>query len=584
MAFNRHERVLSAQKQSVPLITRGKPSASLGSHGNLAFAELDGIGVVQYVKIENTWKQVVQPPSTTQAETVSKNVDVDLGDTTAFIKRDGSRDFTGDQSHGGQSISEVKDLTVGGITNLRETKIDIPFEGDLRITGDGDVKGDLTSYIHRNGYTFTTYYGGINLYALDGSAGSTLHVFSAGTSSFQYGDNVEITMRQSHDLMDNTSWGDEVRSYTIGLGNAHLGETARFNVTSSASGQSNIGIGLQTITDNSPDTLNTILIESLGSNFPAATEVKPGYDPIQLYWGVNIQSDYGINIESLQSGNTLDTSAIQIKATSRINIGASSSAFYSLSQSLFSPNRTKVHGLFEFTQLYKTLRNRKIYTDIGYNTSIAEWYEEFEIDEDGDPPGDFESEYWHEYPKWDAIDTDRIMRAHTHRAYAGSNAQSDEEAAFDEVPYNGTLLIIPNRSPAPTQVSAGTQDDEGNHMLTPIYANRNTGTDFSLAGTVWLVTVFFYSDSDSSKRGLNVGYVVNVNSTTILTPEDMGYATQYYTDGGSDIGKILWNTGENLDTTGIYWKNDMNDGDMRVHASALRMQSGSNYSNKFMEH
>ena len=47
-------------------------------------------------------------------------------------------------------------------------------------------------------------------------------------------------------------------------------------------------------------------------------------------------------------------------------------------------------------------------------------------------------------------------------------------------------------------------------------------------------------------------------------------------------GKISYDyDSANLEGSGIYWENDMNDGDMYVYASALRIQSGINFWNTF---
>lgn len=59
MAFNRHERALSAKKSNSPIFRRGIPDNKEGFSGDVAYVDVEGVGTVQYVKKDNSWVPVV---------------------------------------------------------------------------------------------------------------------------------------------------------------------------------------------------------------------------------------------------------------------------------------------------------------------------------------------------------------------------------------------------------------------------------------------------------------------------------------------------------------------------------------------
>ena len=583
MAYNRQERVLSAGKQSIPLIRKGKPQPAEGFHGDLAFAELDGIGIVQYIKIENNWRRVVNHNITTQAElsaTPIPEIEENSQDTSSFIKKDGSRDFTGNQSHGGHNIENVNNLDVGGVTNLDETRINTN-DGDFQILGDeNNIAINLNASRGQQDVSITTGDGVLEFSAFNyGSSNpnDTLLITSSGESKYNFGEDVTITMQP----LSSFNWQSNslIGTYKVSTGlisyNDNYQLSGSFDVLSACNGIQMSGINLTADTNTVSGSLNSIKIKSINSNFEPYNP-KEGFETVQLDWGVDVHSDFGVRLFSDASSLSQTASDISIGASGRINIGASSLAL-NLSQNPYSATRTKLHGLFEFTRLYKTMDNRQIYTDIGYNTSLQNNLDYSSTDQEN-----VEIEYWHEYPKWDAIDTSRLMRAHTHRACGRSGWSSAEES----VPHGGKLYIVLNRSTNGITVPDGTTDGNGNASTTTYNKSEGNGTDFGEPGTVWLVTVFFHN-SANTKQGFNAGYVVNTKGVTAtadaLTPEraGFGYTTQYYTDAGAQ-GKISYDyDSANLEGSGIYWENDMNDGDMYVYASALRIQSGINFWNTF---
>mgnify|MGYP003108481248 FL=1 len=78
MAFNRHERTLSAKKSSAPIFTKGVPDNREGADGDVAYVDLSGIGTVQYVKKDNAWIPITSKfDFFTQGEQISQSKTID---------------------------------------------------------------------------------------------------------------------------------------------------------------------------------------------------------------------------------------------------------------------------------------------------------------------------------------------------------------------------------------------------------------------------------------------------------------------------------------------------------------------------
>ena len=184
------------------------------------------------------------------------------------------------------------------------------------------------------------------------------------------------------------------------------------------------------------------------------------------------------------------------------------------------------------------------------------------------------------YPIWDGLDTNRLMRAHTNRACAVSNYGNSSTPVDD----NGKLYIVYNKSNSPIDAPTGQSDGSGNPETEPVYLSRGAGTDWEEPGTVWLVTVYFRNGN--TYAGFNVGYVVfSYAGGVALDPEDIGYTTQYISDGTLNSAgtkgmiKHDYNVGSQ-ETTGIYWENDTGS-TVDVWASALKIQSGTDFYDTF---
>ena len=78
MAFNRHERTLSAKKSSAPIFRKGIPDNREGAAGDVAYVDLSGIGTVQYVKKDNAWIPITSKfDFFTQGEQISQSKTID---------------------------------------------------------------------------------------------------------------------------------------------------------------------------------------------------------------------------------------------------------------------------------------------------------------------------------------------------------------------------------------------------------------------------------------------------------------------------------------------------------------------------
>tara|TARA_R100001082_G_scaffold16399_1_gene8288 strand:+ start:5695 stop:7449 length:1755 start_codon:yes stop_codon:yes gene_type:complete len=582
MAYNRQERVLSGKKQSASIIRKGKPEPSEGFHGDLAFVELDGIGVVQYVKIENAWRRVVNHNITTQAQLVSSPIpttEQDSENTDMFIKKDGTREFTGNQSHGGNDITNVNNLDVNGLTTLDSTEI-VTDDGHFEVSGTGNItlstqnaRENANIFINsNNGKVSTMAY----LVSPRPSLETSLEIYSSRGSLYLFGGDVSISMTPWAE--EEQGWGSEevLANYSISLGTNNIGENGRFILTSNVNGMDADGIVLSSKTSDIAGSVNRILIDSSGANLEE--EDKEGLMAIPERLGIEVKSDFGMTMLSYRNFNINGVALpINIFSQGRINI-SSISALRNNIQPTFSPPRTKIHGLFEISQLYRPLLNRSIITDIGWLTNYTTAIDEAEADVDLPDPSTMEE--WSMYPVWDGLDTNRLMRAHTNRACAVNNYGNSSAPVVD----NGKLYIVYNKSNSPIDAPTGNSDGNGNPEIEPVYLSRGAGTDWEEPGTVWLVTVYFRNGS--TYTGFNVGYVVFSDVGGVaLDPEDMGYTTQYISDGtlssAGTKGMIKYDySAGNQETTGIYWENDTGS-TVDVWASALKIQSGTDFYDTF---
>tara|TARA_R100001443_G_scaffold10914_6_gene20614 strand:+ start:3432 stop:4838 length:1407 start_codon:yes stop_codon:yes gene_type:complete len=362
MAFTRQERTLSGRKSNLPLIRKGIPDSREGFHGDIAFIELDGIGIVQYVKIENNWKRVgfQETFATTQAEVISNEIKEkeDTLSDSDFIHSDGSVPFTGNQSHGGNNITNVGSLDVDGATTLDQVTIDTT-DGDFLVSGGNDI--NLTTTANCDWNTAT----------LDWDNSSTFNLTSLGDSIIN-ATGVEAAPKTITIQGGDSGFSGSAFGYSKMLAYNKISEDGSITDNFDTN-----GIEIKADAGNTSAKHNNILIQQYNTHSKGS-----GY-------GVMIKSSNGIYIDSVNNNQSQNT-AIIMQATGTIDIGLSTS-------SALSPNtnqaRTKIHGVSEVETLYRPASDGTAHTDNHYPINTAT-----------------------HSVKFDHIDTFKLLRATTYLA------------------------------------------------------------------------------------------------------------------------------------------------------------------------
>ena len=126
------QRKISQSRKKLNTISKGYPSANEGHNGQETIRWIDGKGLFYFVKYNGTWYS----QQFNQAATV--NDPKSFADDN-LIYANGSKDFTGNQSHGNNNITNVNDLDVNGHTTLDRTSIDTT-DGVLAVSGTNNVE------------------------------------------------------------------------------------------------------------------------------------------------------------------------------------------------------------------------------------------------------------------------------------------------------------------------------------------------------------------------------------------------------------------------------------------------------------
>ena len=132
MAFNRYERILSAKKSSAPLFRKGVPDNKEGSNGDIVYADISGLGTVQYIKKDNAWIAMSSSGEMPAIRFIgggggggggggisdhSELNGLSLDDHEQYLLIDGTRDMTGDLTmSNGSGINLQEDITFTGAT------------------------------------------------------------------------------------------------------------------------------------------------------------------------------------------------------------------------------------------------------------------------------------------------------------------------------------------------------------------------------------------------------------------------------------------------------------------------------------
>ena len=465
-------------QRSKPTVLNGVPNKYEGQNGDVIYRRV-GRSVNQYVKEGNEWKKMASTDSLFDKEETSskeavKTLTVGLvnNQTEDFIKKDGSRDFTGNQSFGGNNITNVGTLDVDGATTLDQTSIN---------TADG-------------------------AFAVSGANPINLTTTGANKITLTSANDIDITPTGDLDIDANNVTVDTSREYT-GTHAGNVTVTGSANMTTQATGSA----------------ANTLLIQNTnnhGSSFTGlhlktdSGGASSGYNRILMEcdnvaakgadYGIDIRSENNIRLRA-ENANNGNATGLLMRATGPIDIGVASSITPHTSN-----NRVKIHGTFETSNLWRD-SNAPIIMD----KSTIEAGSALGSDTSG------------EYTKFEALDTQKLMRNFTYKAEGSLNA-------------NDYLKIVHEDN-----------DDSGN-------------------GTVWLVTVAF---NNGVYEGLSVGYCFRINNT-LVDPADMSSYVVHYYQGGGTFGAITWDA-----SNGIRYQNLISlSTSVAVKASAQRIQSTDDFS------
>jgi len=484
MALNRQERKLLHQKSNQPTLGSGVPNSREGNEGDVAYRNIKGSGVVQFLKTNNEWVAISSSGEMPKARTpVSNRQSVSGGvgqhgsltglgtdHHTQYLLVSGTRAMSGDLNMGSQSITSVNSVTASGtvqaeqLTSTDDAQIgdDLTVFGD--ITVDGEAKLDKTTIDTADG-KFTA--SGANNIELTTTGANDINLTSAQNLDVGVGQDYELDVTRTCDWNTATTDWDNSNTFTLtSVGDVTIetsgADTAKtillFNDNNNASAFR--GIHLKTDSGNIGSSQNSIFLECDNRNS------KGGGD------GIDVRSEDGILIRA-EDPNTGTASNIQMRASEHIDLQAGTN---SISPTSGTPKRVKIHEITEIMKLYRP-SGSSITTNLDTMTSSGETgHTEFE-----------------------AINTQHLLRAITYKA-------------------SGTVT-------------------NGNTLT--IVSNAN---DDNIAGTVWQISVVYYYSS--SKINFQMFYVyftaagASVYNDIVTDIND--------TNGGSTAGSLSWDASNGI--------------------------------------
>jgi hypothetical protein len=519
MALTREERKLLHQKSNQPTLGSGVPNSREGNEGDVAYRNVKGSGVVQYLKTNNEWVAVSSSGEMPQTRTPISNRQSVSGGVgqhgsltglgtdhhTQYLLVSGTRAMSGDLNMGSQSITSVNSVTASGtvqaeqLTSTDDAQIgdDLTVFGD--ITVDGEAKLDKTTIDTADG-KFTA--SGANNIELTTTGTHDINLTSAQNLDVGVGQDYELDVTRTCDWNTATTDWDNSNTFTLtSVGDVTIetsgANTAKtillFNDNNNASAFR--GIHLKTDSGNIGSSQNSIFLECDNRSS------KGGGD------GIDIRSEDGILIRA-EDPNTGTSSNIQIRATNHIDLQGGTA---SISPTGDDITRVKVHGITEIMQLYRP-SGSSITTNLETITS---------------PFGVSNTETGH--TEFEAINTQHLLRAMTYKA-------------------NATVA----RGNPHTIVSA-TNDD-------------------NIAGTCWLVTVTWKHANDDVNSQLWMCTAVGTTDSTLLA---VLVKENLESTHGTASATLTW-----TESAGIVWTNNhsvASASDAIMKASALRMQSGNDF-------
>ena len=158
MALSRQERKLLHQKSNQPTLGSGVPNSREGNEGDVAYRNVKGSGVVQFLKTNNEWVAISSSGEMPKARTpVSNRQSVSGGvgqhgsltglgtdHHTQYLLVSGTRAMSGDLNMGSQSITSVNSVTASGTVQAEQltSTDDAQIGDDLTVFGDISVDGE----------------------------------------------------------------------------------------------------------------------------------------------------------------------------------------------------------------------------------------------------------------------------------------------------------------------------------------------------------------------------------------------------------------------------------------------------------
>tara|TARA_R100001510_G_C7656322_1_gene216192 strand:+ start:3861 stop:5540 length:1680 start_codon:yes stop_codon:yes gene_type:complete len=554
--LNREERKLLHHKSKQPTLGRGKPNNSEGFEGDIAYRKIEGSGTVQFIKQSGVWVAMASsgqiPPQRTPVKrgssssgtiNVHKNL-LGLGDDnhTQYLLVDGTRAMTGNLNMGSQNIGSVIDLDVNGHTTLDQVTIDTT-DGAFAVSGANNIQLTTTS---TNDIVLTS----ARDYDLNISGECDWHT--------------SITDWDNSGAFDLTSVGD----ITIETSGANTDKTILIKNTNNDTSAFR-GIHLKVDSQGTASSQNSILIEcdnraSKGGGI-----------------GVDIRSEDGVLIRG-EDANNSDKSNVQIRATSSIDLGGGTN---SITATIGVPNRVKIHGIFETSNLYRPATDKVITTDIGTNT-------------DGSATG--------EHVRFEAIDTYNLIRSMTTRVNSSIVFVTDSTCDTSTTTNPETVTITNTGNPNAAVISDGMKVTGSGIPSNTFVANKSTSSftlrnssgssvDATANGTnvtlsffnnytllnndfIGIVSPISNGDDDSIGTVYKITITWQISSTNYAqvwycAKQNSKFAWMSSNNGESlaanDKGIVTWTT-----SNGIRWQNATGSTVTFVRCSALKIQSG----------
>jgi hypothetical protein len=590
MPLTREERKLLHQKSKQPTFGVNKPDPSEGREGDIAYRKIEGSGTVQYLKQSGEWialsssgsmpssRDIIPPIRASSSNSHGSLTGLGSDQHTQYLLVDGTRAMSGNLSLGGNDIGSVDALDVNGHTTLDKTTIDTT-DGAFSVSGsnpislittgsndidintnqtlDVDINEDYEMYVRDlcNWDTSTVDWDNSSTFDLTSLGDTTIE--TQGTTS------APKTLSLLGGKSDFTKYG------LIFIANYNkIDESGDSSTNFSAN-----GIHIKTDAGDTSAKHNNILIEQTNQNTKGAA------------FGILLKSHNGIKLQT-RANNATQKTAMILEASGSLDIGLGQDTI-GVNQ---NPSRTKVHGIFETSNLYRPLDDRIITTDIGTNTT----------DTDGNP-----GNATGEHVRFQALDTYNLIRTVSrvvkNTTVLFTDATCDTTSGDATVTFTSTgnanaglisdgMKVTGTGIPTDSFVTSKTTSsfelrDAGNNPVNATangtnvtlsffnYTNTLYDNDFILIatiidnddddaiGTMWKISITYQAGGNDLAQ---VWYCAKQSAKFAWLGNSNGLALS-----ANDKGIVTWTS-----TNGIRWQNATGGTVTSVRCSALKIHSG----------